>query len=139
MTRRVWMVFFGLGLAWTAAAQETYKARLSPVPVDAQLVSTITGHGSASAVLSGTRLTVNGMFEGMHSPAVAARLHQGKVTGVRGPAIHEISVSQATDGHLSGSVELTHAEVEALRKGQLYILVTSTVAPEGNLWGWLLK
>lgn len=133
------MAFGAFGLASTLAAQETYKARLSPVPVDARLVSTITGHGTASAVLAGTKLTVNGMFHGMHSAAIAASLHEGKVTGIRGPATHEMKVSQATDGQLSGSVELTRPEVEALRKGLLYILVTSTDAPEGNLWGWLLK
>lgn len=82
---------------------------------------------------------MNGMFEGMHSAAIAASLHQGKVTGIRGPAIHEMAVSQAMDGHVSGSVELTRPEVEALPKGLLYILVTSTGAPESNLWGWLLK
>jgi CHRD domain-containing protein len=135
------MVFGALGLAWTLAAQtqETYKARLSPVPVDAQSVSTITGHGSASAVIAGTKLTVSGIFDGMHSAAIAAHLHQGKVTGIRGPVIHELTVSKATAGQLSGSVELTAPEVEALRKGLLYILVTSTGASEGNLWGWLLK
>jgi hypothetical protein len=42
-------------------------------------------------------------------------------------------------GNLSGSVDLTPPEVEALRKGLLYVVVHSTGAPDGNLWGWLLK
>ena len=43
---------------------------------------------------------------------------------------------------LSGSVDLTVAQVDALRQGKLYIQVHSEkgVAPDGsNLWGWLLK
>jgi hypothetical protein len=122
-----------------AQAQETFKARLSPVAVDAQLVSVITGHGSVSAVLAGTKLTVNGRFDGMHSPATVAHLHQSKATGLPGPVIHELTVSKAMDGTISGSEDLTPAEVEALRKGLLYVMVHSTGAPDGNLWGWLLK
>jgi hypothetical protein len=48
-------------------------------------------------------------------------------------------VSKGVSGNVSGSVELTAAEVEALRKGLLYVMVHSEGAPDGNLWGWLLK
>ena len=58
-------------MVWALAAQtqETFKTRLSPVPIDAQLAPMVTGHGSVSAVLAGTKLTVTGKFEGMHSAA----------------------------------------------------------------------
>ena len=125
--------------ALVAQTQETFKARLSPVAVDTQLVSVITGHGAVSAVLAGTKLTVNGTFEGMHSAATVAHLHQSKATGVPGPVIHELTVAKAVGGAISGSVDLTPAEVEALRKGLLYVMVHSIGAPDGNLWGWLLK
>jgi len=125
--------------ALVAQGQETFKARLSPVAVDAQLVSVITGHGAVSAVLAGTKLTVNGTFDGMHSVATVAHLHQSKATGLPGPVIHELTVSKGMDGTISGSADLTPAEVEALRKGLLYVMVHSTGAPDGNLWGWLLK
>lgn len=128
-----------LAAGWTLAAQESFKARLSPVPIDAQLAPQITGHGSVSATLSGTRLSVTGTFEGMHSPATAADLHQSKMTGVRGAVIHELTVSKGAGGSVSGSVDLTPSEVEALRKGLLYVVVHSEGAPDGNLWGWLLK
>ena len=107
--------------------------------VDAQLVNVITGHGAVSAVLAGTKLTVNGSFDGMHSAATVAHLHQSKATGVPGPVIHELTVSKGMDGTISGSPDLTPAEVDALRKGLLYVMVHSTGAPDGNLWGWLLK
>ncbi|HTS48245.1 MAG TPA: CHRD domain-containing protein [Bryobacteraceae bacterium] len=122
-----------------AQTQQTFKARLSPVPIDAQLAPVITGHGMVSAVLTGSKLAVTGTFEGMHSPATAAHLHESKMTGVRGVMIHELTVSKSPAGNVSGSVELTPAEVEALRKGLLYVVVHSEGAPDGNLWGWLLK
>jgi len=125
--------------ALMAQAQQTFKARLSPVAVDAQLVNVITGHGAVSAVLAGTKLTVTGTFDGMHSAATVAHLHQSKATGVPGPVIHELTVSKGMSGSVSGSVDLTPPEVEALRKGLLYVMVHSTGAPDGNLWGWLLK
>lgn len=130
-----------MAVVWTLAAQaqETFKARLSPVPIDAQLARIITGHGSVSGVLSGTTLAVSGTFEGLRSPATAAHLHQSKTTGVRGVAIHDLTISKAMAGNVSGSVDLTSTEVEALRKGLLYVVVQSEAAPDGNLWGWLLK
>jgi len=133
--------FAGLAVvcALVAQTQQTFKARLSPVAVDTQLVSVITGHGAVSAVLAGPKLTVTGTFEGMHSAATVAHLHQSKATGVPGPAIHELTVEKAMGGAISGSADLTPAEVEALRKGLLYVMVHSTGAPDGNLWGWLLK
>ena len=125
--------------ALVAQSQQTFKARLSPVAVDAQLVNVITGHGAVSAVLAGTKLTVNGTFDGMHSAATVSHLHLSKATGVPGPVIHELTVSKGMDGTISGSADLTPAEVDALRKGLVYVMVHSTGAPDGNLWGWLLK
>jgi hypothetical protein len=40
------------------AGVDVDTGRLSPVPIDAQLAPTITGHGSVSAVLAGTKLNV---------------------------------------------------------------------------------
>jgi hypothetical protein len=125
--------------AVVAQTRETFKARLSPVAVDAQLVSVITGHGAVSAVLTGSKLTVTGTFDGMHSAGTTAQLHQGVATGVPGAAIQDLTVSKAMGGAISGSVDLTAPQVEALRKGLVYVVVDSTGAPDGNLWGWLLK
>jgi hypothetical protein len=57
--------------------------------------------------------------------------------GVRGasPAIRR---SKAT-GTLTGSISLTPEQIKGLREGRLYVEVASEKAPEGNLWGWLLK
>lgn len=136
-----YLAIAALMVTWALAAygQETFKTRLSPVPIDAQLARTVTGHGSVSALLSGAKLTITGSFEGMHSAATVAHLHESKVTGVPGAVIHDLNVTKAMNGSLSGSVELTPAEVEALRKGDLYVQIHSEGAPDGNLWGWLLK
>ena len=137
--RRIFVLALTSVLAvWTLAAQETFKTRLSPVPIDAQLAPTITGHGAVLAVLTGTKLTFKGAFEGMRSAATGAHLYQSKMTGIRGSQIHELTVSKAMDGSISGSVDLKPMEVDALGKGLLYVVVTSTGAPDGNLWGWLL-
>jgi hypothetical protein len=138
---RPWLALAAVVLTWTQAAhgEETFKTRLSPVPIDAQLAPTVTGHGSVSVALAGTKLNVTGSFEGMHSPAIAAHLHQSRATGIRGVVIHELTVTKAMSGNISGSVDLTPAEVEALRKGMVYVQIHSEGAPDGNLWGWLLK
>jgi hypothetical protein len=139
MKRCVAVAFLALAASLAAQAQETFKTRLSPVPIDAQLAPVVTGSGSVSAVLAGNKLTITGTFDGMHSAATAAHLYESKMTGVRGVMIHEITVAKAMGGTVSGSVDLTQPEVEALRKGLLYVVVHSAGAPDGNLWGWLLK
>jgi len=133
-----------LCIGHAAAAQnppagETFKARLSPVPIDATMMSTIAGSGSLTATLAGKQLTITGTFEGLRSPATTARIHRGP-KGIRGPAILELdlTVSKSVKGTLSGSVELTPDQIADLRNGRLYLQIQSERAPDGNLWGWLL-
>ena len=127
-------------MALSAAAQSpaTFKTRLAPVALDAAMKATIAGEGSATAVLAGTKLTVSGTFEGLKSPATMAHIHQGSATGVRGPKILDLVVSKDMNGSLSGSLDLTPEQVDALKKGKWYVQIHSEKAPEGNLWGWLL-
>jgi hypothetical protein len=122
-----------------AQAPETFKVRLSPVPVEAATRANIAGIGSATAILAGTKLSITGSFEGLRSPAVDAKIHQGPVTGVRGPAVVDVTVAHATSGTVSASLDLTPQQVESLKKGQLYIQIDSEKALDGNLWGWLLR
>ena len=122
-----------------AQGQERYKIRLSTVPMDGGMRATVAGAGSASAVLTGSKLTINGTFERFLSPATSARLHSGLARGVRGPAVGDLTVSKAMDGTITGSIDLTPEQVQGLKKGQFYIQISSEKAPEGNLWGWLLR
>ena len=123
-----------LALAQTA----TFKTRLSPVAMDASMLATVAGEGSTSAQLTGTRLVIKGSFEGLVTPATTAQVHQSTVTGVVGPAIFDLTITHAASGAISGSIDLTPEQAEALRQGRLYVQVNSEKAPAGNLWGWLL-
>jgi hypothetical protein len=125
--------------AQNAPAAEIFKVRLSPVPIDATMMSTIAGTGSLTAMLTGKQLTITGSFEGLRSPATTAQFHRGP-KGIRGPAILDLdlTVSKAVKGTLSGSVELTPEQIVDLRSGRLYVQIQSERAPDGNLWGWLL-
>jgi hypothetical protein len=126
------------GLAGVAQAPRPYRARLSTVPIDLAMQSTIAGSGSVTATLTGTRLTLNGTFTGLKTPATVARVHVGPNKGIRGRALFDVTVSNATSGTISGAVDLTAEQIDDLAQGRLYIQVHSQKAPDGNLWGWLL-
>jgi hypothetical protein len=120
------------------AQSAQYRARLSVVPIDIPMQSTIAGSGAATATLKGTMLTITATFTGLKTPATVARVHRGPKTAMRGPAIGDLTVTAATSGSITGSIELTKEQVDDLAAGRLYIQLHSEKAPNGNLWGWLL-
>ena len=130
-----------LVLALPAAAQNEvrYKVRLSPVPMDIAMRSTVAGRGSATAVLKGNVLTVNGTFDGLRSPATTARLHLGPAMGIRGMPFGDLTISKATEGTISGSVTLMPDQARALERSRVYLQISSERAPDGNLWGWVVR
>jgi hypothetical protein len=131
-----------LALAAAAAAQaqgpKTFKGRLSPVPIDVAMQSTVSGTGSVSAALNGTKLTVTGTFSGLRSPATIAQMHKSPTRGVRGPVAFDLTVLPGTSGTIAGSIDLTPLQMADLTAGRLYVQLHSEKAPDGNLWGWLL-
>ena len=90
-----------------AQGSDTYKIRLAAVALDAAMKNNVAGLGSVTAVLAGSKLTVNGTFEGLKSNATVAHIHQGTAPGVRGPRILYLTVTKALSGNLSGSFDLT--------------------------------
>ena len=126
------------GSAVHAQAARTFKGRLSPVPVAAASPN-VTGKGSVTATLTGTKLTISGTFEGLASPATGAKLHRSAKAGIRGPALFDLTVTPAAQGTVTGSVELTPAQADDLGRNQFYVQIQSEKAPEGNLWGWLFS
>jgi hypothetical protein len=116
---------------------KTFRARLSPVPIDLTMANTIAGSGSATATLNGNKLTLNGTFDGLKSPATIAQLHKGQ-RGVRGEPILDLTVTKATSGTITGTFDLSPQQVQDLQQSRLYIQLHSEKAPDGNLWGWLL-
>ena len=127
-----------------AQAPETFTARLSWVPIGGADRNDVAGDGSATATLSGSRLSITGAFEGLPAKATGAKLHQGVATGARGRgvAIADLRVSGGASGKVSGDVRLSAEQLAALRAGQLYLQIYSEkgVQPDHEtLWGWLLQ
>src|SRR3954465_10493852 len=106
MRRAVFAIGICFALSAVAQAPETFKTRLAPVAVDTAMKANITGSGPVSAVLSGSKLTIEGSFQGMQSGATAAHIHQGSAPGVRGAPVLTLTVAKATSGAVSGSFDL---------------------------------
>lgn len=120
-----------------SAQAPAYKGRLSVVPLDIPMQSTVAGSGSVSATIKGTTLTVNGTFSGLKTPATVVRVHRSPKAGMRGAPIGDLSATSGTTGTISGSIELTWEQVDDLAAGRIYVQLHSQKAPDGNLWGWL--
>ncbi len=116
---------------------QTFRARLSPVPLDVAMQSTIAGSGMVTATLDGATLVVSGTFAGLKSPATIGKIHAGP-KGIRGPAVLDLTVAKETSGTVAGTFVLSPQQVDDLTNSRLYIQVHSAKAPDGNLWGWLL-
>lgn len=119
---------------------ESFRAHLSPVPINISMMATIAGSGSLTATLQGKQLVIQGVFEGLRSPATTAQIHRGP-KGIPGPVVPklEVAVTKSEKGAVNGTVELTPDQIADLRNGRLYVQIQSERAPDGNLWGWLLK
>ena len=119
-----------------SAQSNLYRARLSEVPVTPQTYRTITGVGEVFATLNGSTLTLNGTYEGMSSAATVAHIHNAP-KAMNGPPIGAIEVTTAPSGEVSGSLELTPEQVQALQDEELYIVIHSENNPGGEIRGWL--
>ena len=84
-------------------------------------------------------MTITGTFGGLRSAATEAHIHRGLAKGVRGPAILDLEVTKAMNGSVSGLVSLAPEQLEDLKNQRLYVQIDSQGAPDGNLWGWLLR
>jgi CHRD domain-containing protein len=134
-------LFLAAAAGLTAQQPKTYRARLSPVPIDIAMQANVAGTGSMTASLTGSKLTLNGTFEGLRGPATIAQLHKSPTRGMRGPVVAELMVARGTEptgGTITGTLDLTPLQVTDLEKGRFYVQLHSEKAPDGNLWGWLL-
>ena len=130
-----------LGAVLVAQPPKNFKARLSPVPIDIAMQANVAGSGSMTAVLSGSKLTLNGTFDGLKGAATIAQLHKSPTRGMRGPVVADLTVAKGaepTAGTIAGTLDLTALQLADLEKGRFYIQLHSEKAPDGNLWGWLL-
>jgi hypothetical protein len=129
-------------VAPAAQSGKTYRTRLAPVPMTTAMASTVAGVGTISAVVSGSKVTFTGTFEGLKSPATIAQIHKAP-RGIRGPVVEKLDLKvtnnpNGTSGTITGTLEFTPQQLADLEKGWLYVQLHSEKAPEGNLWGWLL-
>ncbi len=126
-----------------AQGRETLTARLGWVPITPREQPDVTGKGSASGTLAGTRLTITGTFEGLPSPATGAQLHLGVAKGARGQgaAIADLTITKAARGDISGTVELTAEQAAAFREEKLFVQVYTDrgVEDHSTLRGWFLR
>ena len=126
----------------TAQSADKFTGRLAWVPISGADRANVTGKGSVTATLTGTKLAITGSFEGLAAPATVARLHDGVAKAARGPAIADLVITKGVSGTISGSIDLNPEQLDSLKRGRLYVQVHSEkgVAPDGsNLWGWLLR
>lgn len=124
-----------------AQSSSTFGARLDWVPISGAERNDVAGTGFVTATLTRSRLSLTGCFEGLPAAATRASLHQGAITGVRGPAIAELEIEQSPAGTISGRVELSREQRDALLAGHLYVQLHAArgVAPDNAvLWGFLL-
>jgi hypothetical protein len=127
-----------------AQNEEKFKVRLFPAPpLGVQGgANAVAGLGSASAVLTGKKLSLTGSFDKLASPATGANLRIGQITGVRGDSLFDLTITKTgtgTSGTIAGTFDLTPDQIDALKKGKLYIQIQSESVPNGHLLGWLLK
>jgi len=151
----VWVAVGLVCMAITGIAQsgEKYKTRLSPVPalnsrgagISVTAASVTGSSGNVTATLNGKKLTISGSFEKLASPATEANLFIGPAMGARnypGTSLFKLTVMKEGDGKsgtFSGMADLTTEQVDALKKGKIYLQVHSEGSPTGHLVGWLAK
>ncbi len=138
LTRLTLLLATGVLTVSLATAQSTlFRARLSEVPVTPQDYQSITGVGEVFATLNGSTLSLTGTYRGMSSAATAAHVHNAP-KAMNGPPIGAMEVTSAPSGEVSGMLELTPEQIEALRNEELYVVIHSENNPGGEIRGWLL-
>lgn len=145
ITNLFFSIFLFLSSSVLAADMSTktslWQVRLTPVPLSFTNRTSITGIGHAEAKVSENTLTITASFKGLQGAATNASLHQGP-KAIPGPAIHELEVVKEGDGKqgkIKGEIVLSDEQLVALNNESLYILLSSEVAEDGNLRGWLLR
>jgi hypothetical protein len=121
----------------TVSHAQTYTAELDPfqeVPPH-----NTPGYGSADFTLSGTTLSINagtGVYADLLAGASTVRLQDAAV-GSNGPTIFLFNLDTPgnTSGTFSGSGTLTAGQITDLNNGNLYVNITDTVYPSGEIRG----
>ena len=130
-----------LSCSATVAAPEAYQINLGPVARTDATRLLATGIGFADVSIDGNKLSINGTFSGLASPATDAHLCIGVGIGTQGTCDQaDLTVTKDMKGSISGQLTLKPAQLAALPQGRLYVQINAVKAPapSGNLWGWIL-
>jgi len=107
-----------------AGAARTFQARLSTVPIDLTMASTIAGSGSVTGTLKGRTLVLAGKFTGLKTPATVARVHRGPTRGMRGDAIFDLTVTAS--GPSTSSIRRVRPATIAAIAGESALAISGT-------------
>ncbi len=82
----------------SAQAPKTFKARLSPVPIDIAMQATVAGSGSVAAVLTGSKLSISGTLVSGSFDLTASQVADLE----KGRLYVQLHSEKAPDGNLWG-------------------------------------
>ena len=108
-----------------------FAARLSGAQEVPPVETRARGFGSFLLDREGTKLTYHVVAWGLSGPLTAAHIHQAPV-GEDGPVL--IPIDEKT---LTGTVDVTAEQVEALRSGDTYVNLHTEANPDGEIRGQL--
>ena len=138
VTRRTLLGAAGLApLAAAAQSTQVFETRLAPVPLTVDMQATIAGSGSVTATLNGRRLTIDGKFQGLRSPATVARLHLAPPAR-RGDAFADLKVSIGTVTDSKGRCVFADLPADEGQGGDKELHVDALIARANALLGLVI-
>ncbi len=145
------IVLAASALTVTAWTTPTHPAHQAPITYVANMTgasetpaNSVTGTGTATLVLTGTRLRYSVTVLGLSGPATAAHIHLGKV-GASGPPVYSFKIKHVAAGTLAqGYIDLTKEVSKGvsgdslktlLANGSAYVNVHTAAHPAGEIRG----
>lgn len=102
-------------------------------------ITTATGNGAVSINAAGTQALVTMNWAGLTGNATAGHIHNGR-SGVNGPVICNLSPAVAATGSVVDALcNLSAAQATALRQGQLYLNLHTSMFPGGEIRGQIQR
>lgn len=142
--KKIWMV--GAAISITSFANpvpdDPLTARLDSVAFTNETRRLVSGVGGVVATISdGGVVTLVGNYGGLASPATSIVVLKGPRTGVPGQErLAAFPVAQpSTRGSFSERIRMSKSNLAALLAGQIYLQIVTETAPDGAIWGWIIR
>lgn len=130
------IVLFVLTVFLTAKA-ETFTANITGAQEVPTNGSAGTGYGRVFVNETAGTLSFTVVFSGLSSAQTMAHIHAPGVIGVNGPVIINLGVVGGTSGTITGTANITPAQIALMRSHQTYINIHTTNFPGGEIRGQL--